>query len=95
MQKSCQETVYLDSIPLSTAHIVNTFSTVCVLSLLPANHLQGWSRPAENPLPAYAGQTEEEDSEGATFEYTRHDVEPYCSTVPYRLNCIHNKMFSV
>lgn len=33
-------------------------------SLLSANHLQGWGRPAEKPLPAYAGQTEEEDHKG-------------------------------
>lgn len=62
----------LDSITLSVAHVLNTFSLVSVLSLLSANHLQGWSRPAENPLPAHTGKTEEEDSEGESLKYTTH-----------------------
>lgn len=41
-------------------------------SLLSANHLQGWSRPAEKPLPAYTGQTEEEDHKGESEHYATH-----------------------
>lgn len=76
----------LDSISFSVAHVQNIFSVVSVSSLLSANHLQGWSRPAENPLPAHTGQTEEEDSEGESLKYSVHGVTAahcmHCSVVP-------------
>lgn len=80
------ETCFLENINFSVAHVQNTFSIVSVSSLLSANHLQGWSRPAENPLPADTGQTQEEDSEGESLKYTVHGITAahciQCSVIP-------------
>lgn len=75
-----------ESVSFSVVHVQNIFSIVFVSSLLSANHLQGWSRSAENPLPAHTGQTEEEDSEGESLKYTVYDITAahciHCSMIP-------------
>lgn len=70
MHKSFQKPSSIPgAIGFSVEHVQNIFPIVSVRSVLSANHLQSWSRPAESPLPAHAGQAEEEDRQGGSPGY--------------------------
>lgn len=72
----------LDSITLSFAHVLNVSFALTALSLFSANHMEGRSRPAEKPLPAHAGQIEEEDGEGESLKQVLRFNGACCSVLP-------------
>ncbi len=84
MCKSFQKPfLFVSVISFSVSPVQNLFSVLSVSSLLSTNHLQGWRRSAENPLPAHTGQTEEEDSEGESLKYTECVI-----TAEHFINCV-------